>query len=87
VSRSSRLTLDRHRDEPAGASTHEFSWQPGQVVFQSTNAGGTISSHTFTNAIPEAGGENARLNLWLFQGRAPSNKKEAEVIVQSFEFR
>lgn len=73
--------------QPAGASIQEFSWQPSQVVFQSTNAGGTTASRTFTNAIPQAGGENARLNLWLFQGRAPSNKKEAEVIVQSFEFR
>ena len=73
--------------QPAGASTQEFSWQSGQVVFQSTNASGPIASQTFTNTIPEAGGENARLNLWLFQGRAPSNKKEAEVIVRSFDFR
>ncbi len=73
--------------QPAGASTHQFSWQAGQVVFESTNAGGAIAGHTFTNAIPQAGGENARLNLWLFQGLAPSNKRDAEVIVQSFDFR
>jgi hypothetical protein len=72
---------------PAGASVQEISWQPGQVVFQSTNAGGTVASRTMTNGIPQAGGENARFNLWLFQGRAPSDRKEAEVIVQSFDFR
>jgi hypothetical protein len=56
------------------------------VTFQSTNAGGLIASHADNSGIPEAGGENARMNLWLFQGRAPSNKKEVEVIVGRFEF-
>jgi hypothetical protein len=72
--------------QPSGPSTHEFTWQPGLVTFQSTNAGGLIASHADNSGIPEAGGENARMNLWLFQGRAPSNKKEVEVIVGRFEF-
>jgi hypothetical protein len=39
-----------------------------------------------TNGIPVAGGENARMNLWLFNGRAPTNRSEVEVIVNRFEF-
>jgi hypothetical protein len=27
------------------------------------------------------------LNLWLFQGRAPTDEKEVEVVIESFRFR
>jgi hypothetical protein len=37
-------------------------------------------------ATPVPGGENARMNLWLFQGHAPPDGREVEVIVSKFEF-
>lgn len=81
---------------PSGlsASWHSFTWQPGSVFCQSRTssnslppeAGSIIQQHTFTQGVPQAGGENARINLWLLAGRAPADGKETEVIVNKFEF-
>lgn len=38
----------------------------------------------FTSGVPPSGGENLRINLWLFQGRAP--KAPVEIIVNHVEF-
>jgi hypothetical protein len=35
--------------------------------------------------VPVAGGENARMNLWLFQGRAPLSGQPVEVVLERFE--
>ncbi len=76
------------------ASTHLFTWQPDQVFCQSlkghsavpSDPSSIISRHTFTEGIPQAGGENARVNLWLLAGRAPADGKEIEIVVSKFEF-
>jgi hypothetical protein len=75
--------------QPAGwaQSLHSFLWSSGSVLFQSwTGAGGLIDQHTFTDGIATPGGENARMNLWLFRGRAPTNRQEVEVIISGFQF-
>ncbi len=76
-------------------STHSFLWAPEGVIFQS------VSGHWLTEPSPEAvvfewafmspwppptGTENARLNLWLYQGASPSNRQEVEVVFKSFAF-
>lgn len=81
---------------PAGLTktTHSFLWAPGFVTARSvigdsatpSNPSQVIREHTFRNGIPPAGGENVRMNLWLFQGRAPKTKRTIEVIVNRFEF-
>jgi hypothetical protein len=71
------------------SSVHSFSWKPDSVHFQSTansTSGQVIQQHTFTKDIPRAGGENARINLWLFAGRPPTNGKPVEVVISKFEF-
>ena len=80
-------------NEPAGLplSTHSLKWTPGSALFQSYagNAPNTtppFQERLFTNGVPPRGDENARINLWLYQGRAPTNKQEVEVVVDSFEF-
>jgi hypothetical protein len=83
-------------NEPAGLnqSTHSFTWLPTSARFQSvrglaaapSSANPLIVERTFTSGIPQAGGENARINLWLYQGRAPTSRKAVEVIVNRFEF-
>ncbi len=73
--------------QPAGApSTHSFQWTGGSAYFESSNASGLIAQHTFTDGIPQTGGENARMNLWLFRGRGPTDGRDVEVIVNRFEF-
>ncbi len=67
-----------------GRTVHEFRWQDASIAATSLNGTQTLASHTFTDGIPQAGGENVRMNLWLFRGRSP--KQGAEVVVNHFEF-
>jgi hypothetical protein len=82
-------------DEPAGVaqSTHSLVWGPGSAAFTSVRGygptaepGRQIASKTLTQGVPQAGGENARMNLWLFEGSAPTNQRAVEVVVKRFEF-
>jgi hypothetical protein len=69
------------------SSVHSFSWKPDNVHFQSTASDQVvIKQYTFTKDIPRAGGENARINLWLFAGRPPGDGKPIEVVISKFEF-
>jgi hypothetical protein len=82
--------------QPAGIplSTHSLTWAPGSAAFASvrghnpaaTEPGLRIANRTFTEGVPVAGGENARMNLWLFEGSAPTNRKDVEIVVSGFEF-
>jgi len=81
---------------PSGlaSSTHLFTWKPDTVLFQSerdssakaAEPNSLVNQHEFTEGIPQSGDENARINLWLFTGRPPTNGKEVEVIIAKFEF-
>ncbi|MCI0602768.1 hypothetical protein L0156_07115 [bacterium] len=85
-----------HRFEwPAGSplSMHSFRWQNGSVFCQSVKGhslppapSDIVQEWTFTSGIPTPGDENARINLWLFRGRGPSNGSEVEVVFNRFEF-
>ena len=76
------------------ASTHSFSWKADSILCRSlkgidaTSPGksSVIAEHAFTQDIPQAGGENARMNLWLLAGHAPTDGKEMEIVVSKFEF-
>ena len=70
-------------------SVHRFDWQPDRVQFDSWDGSGSLlQSWTYTNTtyIPPAGAGNARINLWLLNGLAPSDSQNVEVIVKSFQF-
>lgn len=81
---------------PSGTntSTHSFTWKQDSVFFQSLKGhdattpekSDVIKQWTYTQSIPKAGGENARMNLWLVAGRAPTDGKETEIIIKKFEF-
>lgn len=87
--------LVRYRT-PAGQanSTHLFVWRTNRVDYQalrgsyaaSPAATNIIATWAFTNpaAVPRSGDENMRFNLWLFQGSAPTDTNEAEVVVKNF---
>jgi hypothetical protein len=71
-------------------SVHTLDWftntaQTMQTAhfFSQTN-GVTYFDRVFTSGVPPTGGENVRMNLWLFGGRAP--KAPVEIVVKDFRF-
>lgn len=81
--------------QPPGApSTHAFVWLPAAVRFQSLAGdlaaplvpADVIASWTYEGAVPPAGAEHARMNLWLYQGVAPAGGTPVEAIVSDFTF-
>ena len=72
--------------QPAGimSSTHAFTWKSSSVDFTSSAGPGTW---TYAGPdVPQPGGENARMNLWLFRGQAPSNGQSIEIVITDFTF-
>jgi hypothetical protein len=76
-------------------STHMFDWFHDasgnrSVHFSSVKgldaAGPLIFEHTFNSGVPPTGNENVRINLWLFQGHAPTNRSPVEIVINKFEF-
>jgi hypothetical protein len=74
-------------------STHWFDWQADSVKFASyqgyasTPSGDALESWQYTGSyIPPEGPANARINLWLFNGNAPVDGQEVEVIIEAFQF-
>jgi hypothetical protein len=85
-----RFSIPRGR----GTTTHSITWAADRVVCQSwAGAGDTqprestrLYQHTFTQDIPQPGGENARINLWLLDGKPPADGKEVEIVCGRFAF-
>lgn len=50
------------------------------------SAANVISHWLYTRTVPPNSDENVRLNLWLYQGHAPNNSYEVEVVIRSFQF-
>jgi len=80
--------LRRFAQPAIAPSTHRFTWQPGQITWQSLDAAGTqTAAYTYTGIdVPKPGDERVRLNLWLFGGAPPTDGASVEVIVSSFVF-
>ena len=77
---------------PAGVLTHAFHWEPLQVTF-TTYAGSQVTvrshplnQHVFASGVPTAGGEVARINLYVFgKGEVPL-QQENEIVVEKFKY-
>ena len=73
-------------------STHLFEWREDRIDFASfqdspANSGSVIEAWSYNGADNSPPGlENTRLNLWLMEGKPPSDGKEVEVVVESFRF-
>ncbi len=80
--------LRRFTQPAAPWSTHQFTWRPGKITWQSFDeAGAIIDAYTYSGSdVPRSGDERVRLNLWLFGGAAPTNGLPAEVVISSFAF-
>jgi hypothetical protein len=77
-------------NQPAGLTNtiQSFVWSSTSVVFESRRSDGSlVSTFTYTGAdIPVPGPEKVRMNLWLFQGHAPTVTRTYEVVISSFSF-
>lgn len=76
---------------PAVPSVHTFHWGAEQVAFESVErtTGArprTIARHVFTSGIPSPGGERVHLNLYIFGKTRTPQQKEAEVVIEKFEY-
>jgi hypothetical protein len=75
-------------------STQTFQWRPGVASFSSwmglrsspPSADALIASQTFTEGIPQPGGEQVRINLWLDGGLPPTDLQPVEVVIDRFQF-
>ena len=69
-------------------SIHRFDWRADRIQFDSWDGSSSLQSWAYTNTayIPPAGAGNARINLWLLNGWAPSDSQNVEVIIKSFQF-
>lgn len=79
----------RWQQQSFGVSTvHSFTWTPEAVVFRSATANGQILEEwTYDGPdVPVPGGENARMNLWLYRGAAPQDGMPVTVVLESFSF-
>ena len=73
-------------------STHSFDWRPDSIAFLSVRGQQSATPrdsviyfwHYKGPNIPSRGNENARINLWLFNGQPPTDTSEVEVIITKF---
>src|SRR5467141_1760450 len=77
---------------PAGVLTHAFHWEPAQVTFttyagsQVTERSHPLNQHVFSSGVPTAGGDVARINLYVFgKGEVPL-QHENEIVVEKFKY-
>lgn len=80
--------LKRFTQPAATHTTHRFTWQPGHVTWDSYDANGTlIDSYDYQGSdVPKPGDERVHLNLWLFNGAAPTNGQPVELVISSFAY-
>jgi hypothetical protein len=77
---------------PAGVLTHAFRWEPGQVTFttyvgaQVIGRAHPLNQHVFTAHVPAAGGEVARINLYVFGWGKMPLQRENEIVVEKFKY-
>ena len=78
---------------PQGLVTDSYRWSPSQVSFASYagihtgGAGGRLlQQKVFTSGIPVAGGEAARMNLYVFAKGQVHLQHENEIVIDKFEF-
>lgn len=72
---------------PLAASTEAFEWLPETAAFSArTPEGRILAEHVFAHSIPRTGDERAMINLWLYEGKPPSDGKEVEATIRAFRF-
>ncbi|MGH8608019.1 MAG: glycoside hydrolase family 16 protein [Gammaproteobacteria bacterium] len=82
-------------DMPTNQSLHQFLWEATAVSFRSVsgfdpfppNPSDIIKEWVYPGPdVPQAGGENTRIVLFLRGGQRPLNRLPVEIVVTRFEF-
>ncbi|MEI8000457.1 MAG: hypothetical protein WCI50_03815 [Actinomycetes bacterium] len=69
-------------------SVVRFTWSRSGITFEALAGGVVVSRRVSSGAAnPLPGGEQAHMNLWLYQGHAPRNGQPLEVVVDRFTYR
>ncbi len=77
-------------------STHIIDWKSDTINFSSYNGYNStrpperkiIREWSYTGEhIPAEGEEKVMINLWLYNGLPPANRKEAEIVIKAVEIR
>lgn len=77
---------------PAEKLTHSIQWKPGSVEFKTVRGtkfderAEAVAQHQFTSGVPDSEGETLRINLYVFGYAKVPQQKEAEVVVEKFEY-
>jgi hypothetical protein len=80
---------------PSGVLTHSFRWEPGKVAFETVPGkygsapGGKsrdVAEHIFSTGVPSPGGELVHLTLFVFGNTKNPLQKNAEVVIEKFEY-
>jgi len=68
-------------------SAHSFDWKADSIYFLSVKGDSIIHSWSYKgSSIPSHGNENARINLWLFNGVPPWDTSHVEAIITKFQY-
>ena len=76
-------------------ATYSFSWRTNRIdfatygghVIPTSPAGGEIAAWSFAgDGLPQPGGENYRINLWLCNTAGTTDGKDEEVVISRFAF-
>jgi len=89
--------LKRYRIPPSITnSTHSFTWHSNRIDYISHEGHFTLPpssntvvfqwSFTETNEVPQTGGENFRINLWLNNTSGTTDGEDEEIIINRFAF-
>jgi hypothetical protein len=77
---------------PPGVLTNSFHWEPGRVTF-TTYAGSHVTGRVppleqrvFSSGVPAAGGDAARMNLYIFRKGEIPLQHENEIVIERFEY-
>jgi hypothetical protein len=78
---------------PPGTLTHWMIWEPGRASFrtargaQSKVGTDSVAQHVFTSGVPSPGSERVHINFYIYKSKRNPLEREAEVIIEKFEFR
>jgi hypothetical protein len=70
----------------ADSYTFEMRWNKDSVEFSLFTEGRLAENWIFRQSVPDPGRARLRINLWLFQGRAPKGPGPYEVVISDFSY-